>query len=456
MNTVSDTTHKQKIWHGVLAELQLQVSKPVYATCFANTRLVSFEENVATIGCPNPMMIQMIESRYYSLVKSVIDHRTKKDISLVFKVAQMDNGLKNPGPLFADATSKIKTTMIDRTRQFGLNSEYTFDNFAVSSTNQMAYAAATAIAKDPGTAYNPLLLYGGVGVGKTHLMQAIGHAILQYKQTTRVVFCMGDEFTNEIIEGIQLKTTRQFKQKYRKAELLLVDDIQFIAGKQAVQEEFFHTFNAIRRAGGQIVLTSDRSPSEIARLEERLRSRFEAGLMIDIGVPDFELRTAIINIKSKMLGLELSPDIAQLIAANITAARSIEGFLRRIKSEQAAKETTLTHASVSDLLGKRATVKESEKRATPQQVVDTVCEYYRLKKSQIKGSRRSRPIVRPRQIVMHICKTDLGLTLTDIGKLLGGRDHTTIMHGVETITKELSTNQQLRVDVEGIKQRLWR
>lgn len=319
----------------------------------------------------------------------------------------------------------------------------------------MAYAAANAVAQDPGNAYNPLLFYGGVGVGKTHLMQAIGHMILNKNARAKVVFCMGEEFTNEIVESIRFKTTGQFKQKYRSADILLVDDIQFIAGKQTVQEEFFHTFNAIRREGRQIVLTSDRPLSEMAGVEERLRSRFEAGLLIDIGKPDFELRAAITGIKAKMIGINLAPDIAQLIAANRTTARAIEGFLRRLKSELATKQGALTYELVSDLLGKQKGEKGLGKKVAPSEVIDAVASFYQLKPSQLKGIKRTKPIAKPRQVIMHLCRAQLGLTLKEIGLLLGGRDHTTILHGVETMTTQLSTNEKLRVEVERIKQKLW-
>jgi chromosomal replication initiator protein len=272
---------------------------------------------------------------------------------------------------------------------------------------------------------------------------------------------MGEEFLNEIVEAIQTKSARQFKQKYRSAQLFLVDDVQFIAGKQTAQEEFFHTFNAVHREGGQVVLTSDRPPSEISRLEDRLRSRFEGGLTVDVGAPDFELRVAIANIKSEALGLTVPPEAAQLIAANITDTRAIEGFLRRLTTEIATRHTTITADLVSSLLNIKNQGNETPstskpiKRVSTQDVLDCVATYFNLKATALKGAKRDRPIARPRQIFMYLCRTELGLTHEDIGGALGGRDHTTIMHGVETITRELSTNTRLRENVEGIKQKLW-
>jgi chromosomal replication initiator protein len=269
---------------------------------------------------------------------------------------------------------------------------------------------------------------------------------------------MGEEFLNEIIESIQTRTTRQFKQKYRSAELLMVDDVQFIAGKQTAQEEFFHTFNAVLREGGQILLTSDRPPHEISRLEDRLRSRFEGGLIVDISPPGFELRAAIVNIKSKALGLAVPSDCAQLIAANVVDARAIEGFLRRLTSELASKNQPITPELVSSLLNTKtvlANQPQSSRRVSPQELLDAVSIYFDIKSTVLKGVKRDRPIARPRQVYMYLAKTELGLTYDDIGGSLGGRDHTTIMHGVETITQELSTNESLRQAVSGIKQKLW-
>jgi chromosomal replication initiator protein len=294
-------------------------------------------------------------------------------------------------------------------------------------------------------------------------MHAVANVLLEKKSSTHVVYCMGEEFLNEIIEAIQTKTARQFKQKYRGAQLLLVDDVQFIAGKQTAQEEFFHTFNAVHREGGQVILTSDRPPSEISRLEDRLRSRFEGGLIVDISPPNFELRTAIVNIKSLAMGLSVPRDAAQLIAANITDTRGLEGFLRRVVTSTSINPGPITEDLMASLMGGKTTrpaggdtaPTKPTKRVAPQEVLEAVALYFQIKSTAMKGPKRDRPIARPRQVVMYLCKTELGLTLDDIGGLLGGRDHTTIMHGVETITRELSTNERLREDVVGIKQRLW-
>lgn len=453
----------EKLWKQVLAEIELSVSKGVFHAQFIPCSLRSFENNVATIAVPNAMIRGLIETRYYSLIKSIFDANTKKNTSIIFTVIPKKEILREEqaGPLFQQTQQSVDTKTL--ARKFHIRPESTFDSFAVSSTNQIAYAAATAVSHSPGTAYNPLFFYGGVGVGKTHLMHAIANAILDKRPATRVVYCMGDEFLNEIVEAIQTKGSRIFKQKYRSAQLLLVDDVQFIAGKQTAQEEFFHTFNAVHREGAQIVLTSDRPPSEISRLEDRLRSRFEGGLLVDISQPDFELRTAIVNIKSITFGFSLPPDAAQMIAANTTDTRALEGILRRILSEKVASgKQEVTMDMVTKIVrGKTDTLESgqsssvTQKRISIQDILETVSTYYDIKPTAIKGPKRDRPITRPRQLVMYLCKTELGATYDDIGGMLGGRDHTTVMHGVETITQELSTNERLREALVGIKQQLW-
>ncbi len=449
----------EKLWKSVLAELELSVSKATFQTHFATSSLVSFSGGVATVGFTNPLMRTLVETRYYSLLKSVLDHHTKENTSLVFIVVPRKASLsdRDAGPLFGPQEQDAKEVRVGEiARRLHINPAMTFENFAVSTTNQMAHAAATAVVRAPGTAYNPLFFYGGVGVGKTHLMYAVANAILTKKPSLRVVYCMGEEFLNEIVEALQTKSMRQFKQKYRSAQLLMVDDVQFIAGKQTAQEEFFHTFNTVAREGGQIILTSDRSPSEISRLEDRLRSRFEGGLTVDISPPDFELRAAIVNIKAQEMGLSVPPDAGQLVAANITDTRAIEGFLRRLATHVATTSGPVTAELVSSMLSVKSELpQKAAKRVTPQETLDAVCAFFEIKPTALKGPRRNRPIARPRQVFMYLCKVELGLTYDDIGGVLGGRDHTTVMHGVDTITRELSTNERLRQAVAGIKQKLW-
>jgi len=439
------------IWQTVLADLELQVTKPVFRTLLSQTNLISLIDNTAIIGCKNPMLINLIEKRFHDIIKSTLDSYTKLNTELVFTAKTTDGPSKIDGPLFK---LKLPPERI-ATSTISLNPDYTFGNFAVSSSNQMAYAAATAVVQHPGSSYNPLFLYGGVGVGKTHLMQAIGHAILQHRPTEKIIYCTGEEFTNEIIEAIGTKTTTAFKKRYRQQDLLLIDDVQFIAGKYAIQEEFFHTFNAITHSKGQIILTSDRPPDEINKLEARLKSRFEGGLTIDIGPPDFELMTAILIIKTKQRGIELPIELAKLLAANVDNTRKLEGVFIRVIAEAKMREVPIDYELVKSVLGKVIKETPVKNNISPNEVIDGVASYFKLKLSALKGDKRDKFLSLPRQILYYILRTEIGVPLMEIGNLLGGRDHTTVLHGVRKIGRLLSTDEKIRGDVVGIKSKLF-
>lgn len=445
----------QTLWLKVQEELKISVSKTIYQTLFSNTFLIERINKVANIGCPSSYIQSLIETRYYSLLKDILDRQTKEDNSLIFTIKSLPKQEKEEvGPLFEE-NEEEKLQSAPRSQHPLLKPNYTFETFCVSGVNQLAYAAATAVAKNPGHAYNPLFLWGGVGVGKTHLMQAIAHEIYKNDPSFKILYCMGEEFTNEIINAIRAKNTDQFKKKYRGAQLLLLDDVQFIAGKDTVQEEFFHTFNAILAAGGQVVLVSDRPPEEIAKLEERLRSRFEAGLIIDIPAPDFELRSAILLTKAKERNIELPMDVAQIIASNIDSTRKLEGFLIRLLTETEAKKVPISPDLVRSLLGKGIEEQSRKKMIKPKEIIRVVADQYDLKISDICGQKRIKQYVLPRQILMYVLRTEAQLPLMGVAELLGGRDHTTVMHGVEKVTRLLAEDEDLRVQIFGIKQKIY-
>ena len=320
----------------------------------------------------------------------------------------------------------------------------------------MAYAAAEAVSQNPGQSYNPLFIWGGVGVGKTHLMAAVGHKIILNSNLSRILFCTSEEFTNDIVQGIRNKTTQNVREKYRKLNCLLVDDIQFIAGKDTAQEEFFHTFNTVTTAGGQIILTSDRPPSEISKLEERLKSRFEAGLIVDISNPDFELRCAITQIKANEMGINLESNEVQLIAGNVESARKIQGFLTKLVSASKLKNLSPRIDLIKEVLGKGSKDNgEIKARTSPEEVIETAIKYFSIGKRAIMGATRARSIARPRQILMYLLRTELGIPLQEVGRLIGGRDHTTVMHAVDKITTLASNSVKVQEDIMGIKNKLW-
>lgn len=454
---------KDKAWTTVLENLKITLSTANFATWFPLTFIISFktinkERQITEIGCPSVFVSNTIENRYYGLIKETLDQVTKKKNDLVFIIKENKKGERKSAeekPLFRKRGQEKNKEVSEVIQKIGLRPDFNFESFAVSPTNQMAHAAALAVSKSPGKAYNPLFLYGGVGVGKTHLIQAIAQVIVSRNPRTKIIYCMGEEFTNEIVNAIREKTTKEFKQKYRSAKILMVDDIQFIAGKTAVQEEFFHTFNAIWRNGGQIILTSDRKPDEISKLEDRLRSRFEGGLNIDIQEPDFELRTAILLIKAQQRGIKLPMDVAQLIAGNINSTRKLEGFLIRLITESETKKESVTPEFAKALLGQTNEAHMMERAVRPKEAMRVVAAHFNLKTADLSGPKRNKIIVVPRQILMYLLRTDLKVPLMEIGRFLGDRDHTTVMHGVEKITKLLSESEDLRVNLMGIRKKLY-
>lgn len=353
------------------------------------------------------------------------------------------------------STAVVAQTVVSRAatvaRNLGLSTDFTFDTFAVSSSNEMAHVAAMSVAKNPGVNYNPLFLYGGVGVGKTHLMQAIGNYVLAHRPETKILYCTGEEFTNSIIRAIQNKQTFGFKDKYRTSEVLLIDDIQFIAGKTAVQEEFFHTFNALAKLNHQIVLTSDRPPQEIALLEDRLRSRFQAGLQIDIQQPSFELRSAILLIKTKAVGIDLPINLAQTIASQVDSARKLEGVVNRLKSEVELKGRQINLELVNELLSSQKQQDYANRSLLPKEIIGAVASYYHLKPVVICGEKRQKEIIRARHLAMFLLKSQLDLSYSEIGKIFSNRDHTSVLHAVNKINTDLSKNSLLNQDLSAIK-----
>lgn len=439
----------EDLWKSVLAEVELEVSKPNFLMFFRGTNLESIEDTVATISAPSVMVVDMIEKRYYGLIKKILDKKTGTNVSLIFtttvrKPSPTEQG--SVGPLFPE----VKT--VRKARPNRIKKDYTFESFAVSETNQLAYTAAQTVASNPGDRYNPVFLYGTVGVGKTHLMHAIANHIYEKDNDVNVLYLTTEEFTNEIVESIREKTTIQMRKKFRNVNLLLLDDIQFLSGKEKVQEELFHTFNSLIEKGGQIVFTSDRPPSEIPKIEARLASRFEGGLTVDIEPPDFELRTAILLMKSEKYDLDFTIDMAKQVAERLTDTRALEGFLLRLSSLMSSNpDKQITEQAILRLLGKKAIVQQTLK---PDQIIESICEFYNIKPTQLKGKKRDAYLVRPRHVCMYLLKEEGGLTFVEIGNILGGRDHTTVMHAVEKVSKMLDDSENTKEEIGTIKQKM--
>lgn len=439
----------KNLWQTILAELEITLSKGSFKTFFSNSRAQSFDNNLLTIALANAQIKNFVEERFGQVVLEICQRITKKNVRLAFVINKTNTPMeKISGPLF-DQEQNSKTQVAAK---FHLRPDFTFDNFAVSSSNQLAHAAAQAVVKSVGTAYNPLYLWGGVGVGKTHLMHAIGHALLAKNPNIKIVYCMSEEFTNEITVAIRNRTTDRFREKYRGADVLLIDDIQFIAGKNTTQEEFFHTFNVVQREGGQVILTSDKPPHEITGLEDRIRSRFEGGLIADIQPPDFELRTAILLIKAKQKDINLPMDVAQLIAERVDGARKLEGVLARLVTESQTKHITLDISFAQEIMGQPT---PAVKKAPVKDVYQLISSFYGVKMSDLKGQSRKKEMVFPRQVLMWLLHQELGLTLEEVGGQLGNRDHTTILHGCEKIKALFNTSEKIKTELLGIKQRLY-
>jgi chromosomal replication initiator protein len=451
---------EKQVWRDLLESLKVSLSSAIFSTWFSQTHIVSIKENnnryIAEVGCASSFVKTTIENRYFGLVQDNLSKTLGQPCDLMFVVKEDPDKQKvstNPSPLFDVRNVDITDSQfLSALSASGIRASFNFENFAVSSSNQMAWAAAEAVAENPGSAYNPLFIWGGVGVGKTHLMNSVGFVLLKEDINAKVLCCTGEDFTNDIVEGIRNKSTQAVRQKYRKLKALFVDDIQFIAGKDAVQEEFFHTFNTLARSGGQIILTSDKPPSDISKLEERLRSRFEAGLIVDIAPPDFELRCAIIQIKAQDRGIEIPMDLVQLIAGNIDSARKIEGFLIKLITQTKMKSLPVTPEIIETLLGKGQEISNGNgKKIEPGEVINAVAKYFSVGKRSLLGDSRARPIAMPRQILMYYLRTQLSLPLQEVGRLVGGRDHTTVMHAVDKITHLASTSVDIRQDIKGIK-----
>ncbi len=417
----------EELWKSILAEIEVQVSKPQYITFFKGTSLVSLENSIATISSPTHMTADYIEKRYYSIIKQSLDKKTGENISLVFVTKrQTTPQAEETGPLF---TPIKRSAAIDRPLR--IREDYTFDNLAVSESNQLAYTAASAVALEPGTKYNPLYLYGTVGVGKTHLMNAIANDLFEKNPKAKIIYMTTEEFTNDIVESIRDKQTTQMRKRFRNVDLLLLDDIQFLSGKEKVQEELFHTFNTLIDNKKQVVFSSDRPPHEIKKIEARLASRLEGGLKIDIQAPDFELRTAILLLKAEKYKIKLPVELAKRAAEKIEDARGLEGFVFKISGLlEISGEAEVTQNLIDKAIGLK---KEERKRIHPDDVINIICDYFGIKPTQLKGNKRTSSLVQARHICMYFLKEELGLTYVDVGNILGGRDHTTVMHGVEKI-----------------------
>jgi chromosomal replication initiator protein len=475
----------KQVWRAALGELQVSLSPANYETWLKDTALVAVEENRFRVAVPNGFAKDWLETRYRSLISQTLARVVGYSVNVEFEVRDVPSTEK---PDAADAVRGVaaaedtrgggsgSTSPVlgivssgrsDRVRlepgrvggpegsSVSLNARYTFRNFIVGSANRLAHAASLSVAERPGHAYNPLFLYGGVGLGKTHLMHAIGNAVVARFPRKKIVYATSEKFTNEFITSIQQGRVDDFRNRYRRIDLLLIDDIQFIADKERTQEEFFHTFNAIHEDGKQIVLSSDRPPKQITTLEERLRSRFEWGLIADLTAPDLETRIAILRAKAEEQGLPVSAEALEFIARKIVSnIRELEGALNRIMAYANMQGMPIT-AELAQAVLSNVLYNPKKRAVTLDKIAQAVSDYYGVDMDMLRGQKRDRAIVVPRQIAMYLMRAETDVSLLRIGTELGGRDHSTVLHACDKIDRESQENEELRRELAAVRELIY-
>lgn len=443
------------MWQAVLGELEISVTRANFNTWFKHTQLVSNEDGHVIIGVPNVMTKTWLEKKFHADITATIAKTHPEVKKIEYKVGAKPAASEAPLKSGARRTSaqQISLPTGGKVASHNLNSRYTLESFVVGGSNDFAYAAAQAVAKSPGTKYNPLFMYGGVGLGKTHLMQAIGNKIYANDPTKRIEYVTIESFTNEFIEAISKKRNGSFVDKYRNVDVLIIDDMQFLAGKEKTQDEFFHTFNALHQANKQIIISSDKPPKQL-KLEDRLISRFEMGITVDIQPPDLETRSAILQTKAQAQGVILPLEVIDYLARHAQQnIRELEGALTKVMAafEHRGELDLMT---VQRLLAGEAQSRTKFKPLAPKTVLDKVAAYFDLQTADLTGIKRDKEIVLPRQIAMYLMRYDLNLSFPKIGTAVGGRDHTTAMHSVTKIEKATESDENMRADLQAIREQL--
>ncbi|GAA0398702.1 chromosomal replication initiator protein DnaA [Paenibacillus motobuensis] len=442
-------SHTSEIWQNILSIINTKLSKPSFDTWFKATKVVSIDDHSIVISAPTTFAVEWLESRYTKLVATTVYEYLSKQVDVTFVIEE--SAPPEQPPVYKEPQAPVQT---EDSISHMLNPKYTFDTFVIGSGNRFAHAASLAVAEAPARAYNPLFLYGGVGLGKTHLMHAIGHYILEHSPSSKVVYISSEKFTNEFINAIRDNRAESFRNKYRNIDILLIDDIQFIAGKESTQEEFFHTFNALHEERKQIIISSDRPPKEIPTLEERLRSRFEWGLITDIQPPDLETRIAILRKKAKAENLDIPNEAMMYIANQIdTNIRELEGALIRVVAYSSLINQDITTHLAAEAL-KDIIPSSRPKMITIQDIQQRVGEYFNLKMEDFKARKRTKAIAFPRQIAMYLSRELTDFSLPKIGDAFGGRDHTTVIHAHEKISQQIKNDQELNKVINNITEKI--
>lgn len=454
-----NTLELDKIWKSIKGELEIVANPAHFKTHIPGTYIKKIDDNdkIIEITSPSEFQRNFIEERFYGHLKEIFTKIVGPEYKLMFSVTKKEPPqvtLSDLGPLFSSA-NKENVDASAKAVEFGLNNQYSMSRFIVGNSNRLAYAVSTAIADAPGKVYNPFFLYSGVGLGKTHLIQAIGHEILKKHPEKVVLYKTGEEFLNEVVNAIQKgqgSTAKRtaLKKKYRNVDVLIIDDVHSIAGKDATQEEFFHTFNALYMSHKQIILTSDRAPHEIRTLEERLSSRFSSGMIADIQKPDVEMRMAILRTRNEELNLNVPTDVLNYIATAVESnIRELEAKLLQTVTVAKSRGKELDIDMTISIIGNIE--KQKQSRITPNTIMKEVSKYYGITIKDVKGNRRLKTLVLPRQVIMYLLRNTVDMGFKNIGDLLGNRDHSTVVHGVDKITKVLSENVNLQKEIEQIR-----
>lgn len=451
----------QELWEKVLGEVELVISRPNFVTWFKNSSIIDKKDGTITVGLPNNFAREWVENKYHKIILGTlrqidsgvrkVDYILTKDSS---KVTAKPSSSASHAPSYGRSEPQLAFTELTINPNTNLNPQHTLNSFIVGSSNEMAYAASMGILKEIGTKYNPLFIYGGVGVGKTHLIQGLGNEIVRlYGNKVKARYVTSEKFTNDVIWAMKNKRMETIKEKYRLIDVLIIDDIQFIAGKARTEEEFFHTFNSLYEAGKQIIISSDKSPKFIPILEERLRSRFEGGMIVDIGYPDYELKAAVLKARLAEKNAHLSDEVISEIANRVKKGfRELEGILNRILFYQQVKNLAITPKLAEQIIIE--VTKTPEKNIHPDFIIKTVSEYFEVPTADILSHSRKQQVVEPRQIAIYLLRDILDLSYPFIGEKLGKRDHTTVLYAFEKISQEMTRNQSLSQKILSIREML--
>lgn len=446
---------KEELWQAVLAQVQLGISQANFATWFKNTEIASQEENQIIVSVPNSFAKEWLENKYGKTILKILhslDEEIKEVKYAVGKTELKISKKTSAVPLPEAGQLEFQEFKVDK--ETNLNPRYTFENFVVGPSNELPQAAAWAASKNPGFVYNPLFVYGGVGLGKTHLLEAIGNEVIKNLSQKKVKYIPSEKFTAGVVSSIRNHEIEDFKAKCRSIDVLILDDVQFLAGKEKTQEEFFHTFNYLYEKNKQIILSSDRPPKAIPALAERLRSRFEGGMIADIGYPDYETRVAILKAKSQERKIDFSEEVLNYVASNIQRnIRELEGALNRLSAYQKLNNKPPDLEIAKSLL--KNLILSPAKVVTPKKIIQAVAEFYDLKERDLLSSSRKKEIVKPRQVAMYLLREDLKSSYPFIGRKLGGKDHTTAIHSYGKVLKELEADGNLNDEISLIRQRIF-